>query len=924
MAANGSAELPGCMVSINGVDHVVPPGPEGLVLGRKWWAEHEQDPRCSKEQLRICQGSVSSMLRVETIGKNASWMAPPGCPESDATSLSTGRKATILPGTRMWCIKEKGTDRLTMPLTIVAPPAASSTAASSTAASSATASLAAAFGAPCAASTADAPVEKRKRSIFDIQREEMERIKRNREAGSGGGSEPSGGGEPFAAAAAGGGSIDVGGGDSGGLQPATAAPRLALPPAAAPAVATAEEARAAVAEALAEAPTAAPASVSARSRAPPPPSASVLDIDSDDEDEAAPAARAAAAAPPASAPVVISLDSDDDDAPPSIASHGPPRAAQASSSSASVSRAGPPPASEAPRRPVSSPGVWKVRRNGRFEPYPPGVQATLEAAYASGAPSALIQIAPTGAQPGPSAAAAAAAAAATSDPPGGGGDLIGYKVAFDADPSHARAPHRQVQLADDSKWRPVCRSAEGSEAAEAAAPASVRAADGLGGGASGAAASAGTSASARAAVLAGAAVAAGTAAVAAAAAGTAAAEAPPQVTAAAAQQAQQLAEIRRQRANAYEASAAAEVKAVAKAAAEPLAWPNEPLRLLSYNLWFDPQHAECRMREIARLAHEGIDGGGGGGGAKSADGAKAKAAAGGAKAAVGVALRPAAIAVQELTPSLKAALEPRLVSEGGYRPLFHQPWDTCGFNGHEPYGVGLTTRPPLGPLLTKRYHPYRGSNMGRGLVIGTAEWLLDAAASASATPVAAQQGSPPQIVLGSTHLESFVGVEHPVHAERRAQLVEAGRILADELKRTPRGVCAMLMGDMNWKDDEDGDALQALGPGWRDALLDAGSPKGHVATCYSWRFDRCFYLCPTGSLAPPLHATDVVLAGKKPGPYLEGKEIQKNNGSTAKCFPSDHKGPLFTFTTAEADARAAAASNRQSKANPFEMAKQRA
>ena len=114
----------------------------------------------------------------------------------------------------------------------------------------ATVSSAAAFGAPWAASTADAPVEKRKRSIFDIQREEMERIKRNREAGSGGGSEPSGGGEPFAA----------------------------------------------------------------------------------------PAARAAAAAPPASAPVVISLDSDGDDAPPSIASHGPPRVTQESSSSARLSR----------------------------------------------------------------------------------------------------------------------------------------------------------------------------------------------------------------------------------------------------------------------------------------------------------------------------------------------------------------------------------------------------------------------------------------------------------------------------------------------------------------------------------------------------------------------------------------------------------
>ena len=55
-------------------------------------------------------------------------------------------------------------------------------------------------------------------------------------------------------------------------------------------------------------------------------------------------------------------------------------------------------------------------------------------------------------------------------------------------------------------------------------------------------------------------------------------------------------------------------------------------------------------------------------------------------------------------------------------------------------------------------------------------------------------------------------------------------------------VGALLMGDMNWG-DQDGDPLHTLGGGWVDAWQAAGSPKAAKATCgWSFRLDRCFVL----------------------------------------------------------------------------------
>jgi hypothetical protein len=85
--------------------------------------------------------------------------------------------------------------------------------------------------------------------------------------------------------------------------------------------------------------------------------------------------------------------------------------------------------------------------------------------------------------------------------------------------------------------------------------------------------------------------------------------------------------------------------------------------------------------------------------------------------------------------------------------------------------------------------------MGRGLAFGRTAWP-----------------GVGEVLLGSTHLESFVGEEQrqQVLSSRQAQLREAASLLEREARRHGC-VAAVLIGDMNWN-DEDGDPLRAPPP----------------------------------------------------------------------------------------------------------------
>jgi endonuclease/exonuclease/phosphatase family metal-dependent hydrolase len=595
--------------------------------------------------------------------------------------------------------------------------------------------------------------------------------------------------------------------------------------------------------------------------------------------------------PPAAAVVVLDSDSDEEPA--------------SSSLQAEAATAPPPPAAAAAERPRSrSPthGVWMVRRCGRFVPYPDSIQQVLEQAWHDGATRAEVVV-PTEDVAG----AAAAAAARAGD---GGGELSGgFIIDFDA--------LRQEQKADPTKWRPVRRSqpaddatlaggvavgikqassldtdrkrgrpssSAGEELADGAAPAKASRAGG---------AAAGTAGAAEAAEI---------AARAAEAAGGRPPDPPahphadtpggqaaldPASVPAAASAAAQLALVRQRQAQAFRDSAAArarEEEETAAATAARLARmpPIGKLDVLSYNVWFERHEQARRMQSIARLAD---DAGGG--------------------------VRPSLLAMQELTPSLLGLLSPHLKAHG-YRDAQVQPWGSAASNGAEKYGVAISTRPPLSPLLWSRFHAYRGSRMGRGLLLGTVRCDGEGGGGeGGGAEGGGAEGGGAMVIIGTTHLESYVGdsEEHVTVPERRRQLAEACAVLRQELL-TRGATAAVLMGDLNWTDAKDGDAVAIAGAGWRDAFIEAGKPRGTASTCYSWRFDRCLFLSAdeNGGAAPVaagvvggaggdalLRVCGLHLAGKEQGPLLDGITYETAGGKQRKLYPSDHRGLAVSF-----------------------------
>eukprot|EP00854_Cymbomonas_tetramitiformis_P006096 gene6096-7316_t len=232
--------------------------------------------------------------------------------------------------------------------------------------------------------------------------------------------------------------------------------------------------------------------------------------------------------------------------------------------------------------------------------------------------------------------------------------------------------------------------------------------------------------------------------------------------------------------------------------------PAAPLHVLSYNIWFDHEHTyPTRMAAIAQLADSG------GGGA-----------------------RPALLALQEVTDPQSRLLRPALAKAGYHAPVEQET--------SAPYWVALSTRAPLEPLVGARTHEYTcGTMMGRALLLGRTVWPGVGV-----------------VVVGTSHLESFVGAEADVQVRRlrAAQLAEAGAVLCKEV-RAHRCQLALLLGDMNWEDKKDGDALAVLGATWADAWQMCGRPpqsehtydgkqNAMLAHRFKNRFDRCFVWRP--------------------------------------------------------------------------------
>ncbi|KAJ1449814.1 Endonuclease/exonuclease/phosphatase [Pelagophyceae sp. CCMP2097] len=284
------------------------------------------------------------------------------------------------------------------------------------------------------------------------------------------------------------------------------------------------------------------------------------------------------------------------------------------------------------------------------------------------------------------------------------------------------------------------------------------------------------------------------------------------------------------------------------------------VKALTYNVWFEyPETFPDRMAAISRIIDE-------------------------AGAAV--------VALQELTHETDGLLAAAL-SRAGFGTLARQETNA-------PYFCGLATRKPLGALCGIRTEPYAATLMGRGLLIGRAHW--------------AGVGD---VVFGSTHLESFVGRDQQpeVLRNRNAQLAQATQLLSAEAQRHGC-VAAVLMGDFNWKEADDGDALKAAGEGWTDAWVDCGKRKDSEHTYngvenlmlgnrYKSRFDRVLVLAratPARSLGAAdeggkrVTAAALQLVGKK---QIEKKTVVKRLATGAQLtkplLPSDHFGVVVSL-----------------------------
>ena len=296
----------------------------------------------------------------------------------------------------------------------------------------------------------------------------------------------------------------------------------------------------------------------------------------------------------------------------------------------------------------------------------------------------------------------------------------------------------------------------------------------------------------------------------------------------------------------------------------------EPLTLLSYNVWFAyPETFRRRMTALAGIADKSSP-------------------------------RPAVLAMQEVTPSNMGVLRP-LLREAGYHEIFEQQ-EGLGHNGQETYYVALAMRAPLGCPIGSRFVEFGSSRMGRGLLLARATW----------------EGVG-QIVVGTTHLESFIGPaeNEQIKRARRQQLQQATRLLEREAQQHGCAA-AVLLGDFNLnnEDDKEGNVLDGLSSGWHDAWEEVGRPKAAKATCgWSWRLDRCFVFPVSGHQAAgrtlgsasgssssgprslAVRAASVALVGQSPipGEYYDYDDRRKGTTIRKELPVSDHKGLLVTL-----------------------------
>ena len=292
------------------------------------------------------------------------------------------------------------------------------------------------------------------------------------------------------------------------------------------------------------------------------------------------------------------------------------------------------------------------------------------------------------------------------------------------------------------------------------------------------------------------------------------------------------------------------------------ALPVLQIRFMTYNLWFDESNRAARMGGILDIIQK---------------------------------KNPHIIAFQEMIPEFVALLKPAL-ERIGYRVELQN-------GGQEPYFVGLAVCAPL-KFEYVAFDPFPSSQMGRGLL-----WGL----------ITGPVGTRP-VLAGSVHLESFAGKKNPGTRQRQEQL---HRCLASMSSAAERHVVgsAVILGDMNWNDQTDGDmrillqateqGSQRITDGWsvRDVWTELhpgehgwsydGRANAMLANTLQARFDRAILLSKlsdVGACGKIWTPSSIGLCGKRP---LPGLHRRMDSGRMLAVLPSDHFGVLGVLKCAE-------------------------
>ncbi|GKY96876.1 hypothetical protein MPSEU_000646700 [Mayamaea pseudoterrestris] len=286
-------------------------------------------------------------------------------------------------------------------------------------------------------------------------------------------------------------------------------------------------------------------------------------------------------------------------------------------------------------------------------------------------------------------------------------------------------------------------------------------------------------------------------------------------------------------------------------------------RLITYNVWFGPNgdanpHCEARMKAITRLC----------------------------------VAEPQTlfIGLQEVTDQSLPILATQLRAAG---------YETIVQSNGAPYYCVLAVRQLArdAPLMDGGWVSYGHSRMGRGFCYAR---------------LRLQRQSDAQVIVATTHLESYTGKESTGARERVDQMMEFGQWAWQQMQEHAHIKYAVIMGDLNWDDESrnpnDGlmtSVLSECDMPFKDAWLSVQRKKSEK--CYTYdprdnpmlggnnlrrRFDRAIIFARHETAHAQLHVLGTKLIGTE---ALPGLTFQKLNTYTQTYLtkpvaPSDHFG----------------------------------